>query len=168
MKFCFNVTQIRCKQQTQTSHLMSVEIFDAQFTTPALSVNLLISSQDNRHLLPLFVKNSFSKLHFHSNFYFLRKNSNIRTSKVSNQRQAMKVKKSDKSSSKENENIFSVEKILDKKIKKGKTFYFIKWFNYSDNHSSWEPEKNVQLYPGLIEEYEEEMRENETKGEKMV
>ena len=40
----------------------------------------------------------------------------------------MKVKKSEK---KPKRNIFTVEKILDKKIKKGKTFYLIKWFNYS-------------------------------------
>lgn len=78
----------------------------------------------------------------------------------------MKVKKSEKSSKKQKQNIFSVERILDKKIKKGKTFYFIKWFNYSDNHNSWEPEEYV--YPGLVEEYEEELKEIETKGEKML
>lgn len=78
----------------------------------------------------------------------------------------MKVKTSEKRSKKEKENIFSVDKILDKKIKKGKTFYFIKWLNYSDNHNSWEPEENVKVYPGLIEEFEEESKAIDIRGKK--
>lgn len=79
----------------------------------------------------------------------------------------MKVKKSKRSEKSSRENIYSVEKILDKKIKKGKTFYFIKWFNYSDNHNTWEPEENVKISPGLLEEFEHELKENSREGKKV-
>jgi hypothetical protein len=73
----------------------------------------------------------------------------------------MKAKKNEQGhqSGKKGKDIFTVERILAKKIKKRKTFYFIKWFNYSDNFNSWEPEKNLKLDPSLIENFEKERKE---------
>jgi Chromo (CHRromatin Organisation MOdifier) domain len=62
----------------------------------------------------------------------------------------MKGKKSVK------EELYSVEKVLGKKIMNGKVFYHIKWLNYSHAHNSWEPERNLEVCPELIEEYEAE------------
>lgn len=50
--------------------------------------------------------------------------------------------------------IYSVEKVLDRKVEKGKEFYYIKWLNYGNSHNSWEPKKNLD--PSLIEDYNKE------------
>lgn len=52
--------------------------------------------------------------------------------------------------------IYSVEKVIGKKVEGGKTFYLIKWLHYSWAHNSWEPKKNLLICPELIEEYEQE------------
>jgi hypothetical protein len=61
---------------------------------------------------------------------------------------------------KKERDIFTVEKVLGKKVKKRKTFYLVKWFNYTDNYNTWEPEENLQIDPSLIEDFEEERKEN--------
>jgi hypothetical protein len=46
----------------------------------------------------------------------------------------MSKKKEDASNNSEEDQIFYVEKILDKRIIKGKTEYYLKWQGYSDKH----------------------------------
>ena len=38
---------------------------------------------------------------------------------------------------------YEVERILNKRIKKGKVEYLVKWKDWSSKYNSWEPEKNI-------------------------
>jgi len=54
-----------------------------------------------------------------------------------------------------NEIEYEVEEILDKKVRKGKNFYLLKWKGYPDSANSWEPEENLSTCPLLVQQFEE-------------
>ena len=64
------------------------------------------------------------------------------------------------------EQVFAVEAITKKRIKKGKTEYLVKWKGYSPKYSTWEPEENI-LDPRLIQQFimKEQNKTTETKTE---
>ena len=39
--------------------------------------------------------------------------------------------------------MFTVESILDKKIKKNKLYYLVKWEGWDSKHNTWEPEEHL-------------------------
>ena len=53
----------------------------------------------------------------------------------------------------DNQSIFSSEKILKCRKKKGKVQYLVKWANYPETQSTWEPEENI-LDKRLIENFQ--------------
>jgi len=65
---------------------------------------------------------------------------------------------SDAGSDGEPEEEYTVEKILDKRIRGGKTEYLIKWEGYPDSENTWEPEDNLDC-PDLISGFEEKTKQ---------
>lgn len=55
--------------------------------------------------------------------------------------------------------IYDVEKILNKKVVNGKTYYLLKWQNYPESDSTWEVDTDV-LCPELIEDFENRERQH--------
>lgn len=53
--------------------------------------------------------------------------------------------------------IFTIGKILNRKIQKGIRYYLIKWRDYPSRFNSWEPKKNLKEAWDLIEDYDREL-----------
>ena len=52
------------------------------------------------------------------------------------------------------EEVYSVEKIIKKKIgDEGKVIYYLKWYGYPESENTWEPEENLNC-PELIQKFE--------------
>lgn len=51
---------------------------------------------------------------------------------------------------------YHVERIMDRRIRRGVVEYYIKWLNYGNEDSTWEPRENLNC-DDLIEEYEEQL-----------
>jgi hypothetical protein len=61
-------------------------------------------------------------------------------------------------------NVFDVEKILDKKYENGRLLYLVKWLDYPNSENTWEPLTHLTDVRELIEEFEKEQLEKEKGG----
>ena len=70
---------------------------------------------------------------------------------------------SDDNRSNEEETVYYVERILDKKFEKGKKFYLVKWQNFPEESATWEPEENLINLTEMIEAFERKLRKQKKK-----
>lgn len=50
--------------------------------------------------------------------------------------------------------MYTVEKIIDKRLMNGKVQYLVKWEDYSESDNTWEPLTNLESVDHLIDDYE--------------
>jgi len=58
---------------------------------------------------------------------------------------------------------YEVEKIVDKRMKKGSPEYYVKWKNWPDADNTWEPIANLESSQDLIEDFENKILAKEKK-----
>jgi len=56
----------------------------------------------------------------------------------------------------DNQTVFSAERILKRRKRKGKNYYLVKWLGYPESQSTWEPEENI-LDERLIKNFEKSL-----------
>jgi len=73
----------------------------------------------------------------------------------------MTKKKEPEEYSEEEDDEYEVEKILDKRRKKGIIQYLVKWLGYDE--TTWEPEENLENCRKLVEEFENKINKKNNK-----
>ncbi|MED6290820.1 Chromobox protein 2, partial [Characodon lateralis] len=58
------------------------------------------------------------------------------------------------------EQVFDAECILNKRLRKGKLEFLVKWRGWSSKHNSWEPQENI-LDPRLLAAFNKKEQEKE-------
>ena len=60
----------------------------------------------------------------------------------------------------EEEKLFIVEKILEKKKDGNRVKYLVKWDGYPFEQSTWEPEENLESIQTMVNEFEKSSKDN--------